>query len=214
MASLMNAASAGAPNGKPFTPADPAKIVAPQMKDTVDRIVAAGMKIMYSPQMKDEREQAVSGPDPIPKKLCDNVVGLTLTLDQQTKGGIPVEALFPAAMLLLTEAAQLLTQAGQDVSDEDYKDAARMIFVLMGKKLGGTDEQIMAAAQQAMPGGGEGGAPEPEVPADESAMNGMGGPTPPEDQPIPDAAPMRPMPTQPQRAAMAGDQLPDEDVVQ
>lgn len=162
MAGLMQQAAAGAPKGKPFTPPDAGKIVQPQMKDAVDRIVAAGMKLMYSPAMKDERMQAVQSPDPIPKKLAENTTGLILTLDKQSKGGLPVEAIFPAAVMLLSEAAEVLKAAGQDVSEEDYLDAVRMLFVLLGKKMGGTDEQIMQAAQQALP---QGAADEPEDPS-------------------------------------------------
>ena len=214
MPSLMDKASAGAPAGKPFQPADISKAVPPQAKDAVDRVVAAGMKIMYSPEMKDERMQAVQSPDPIPKKLSDNILGLMLTLDQQTKGGIPVEALFPAAMMLMTEAAQILTHAGQAVSDEDYKDAARMLFVGIGKKLGGTDQQIMDAAKQALPGGGgaDGAPPDdgsgmPDDPAADPAA------TPP-DQPMqPAAGPGGPPPSG--TPPLPGDdQLPDEDQVQ
>jgi len=155
MAGLMQQAAAGAPKGRPFTPPDAGKIVQPQMKDAVDRIVAAGMKLMFSPAMKDERLQAVQSPDPIPKKLAENVTGLILTLDKQSKGGLPVEAIFPAAVMLLSEAAEVLKAAGQDVSEDDYLDAVRMLFVLLGKKMGGTDEQIMQAAQQALPQGAQ-----------------------------------------------------------
>lgn len=183
MAGLMQQAAAGAPKGKPFTPPDAAKIVQPQMKDAVDRIVAAGMKLMFSPVMKDERLQAVQSPDPIPKKLAENVTGLILTLDKQSKGGLPVEAIFPAAVMLLSEAAEVLKAAGQDVSEDDYLDAVRMLFVLLGKKMGGTDEQIMQAARQALPPGAqddEAQEPGPQDPQ-EAAI-------PP--QPQPQAAPM------------------------
>ena len=161
MAGLMDKAAASAPPAQRFNKPDVSGAVPPEMKDAVDRVVAAGMKVMYSPEMQQERQQAVQSQDPMPKKLAENVTGLMLTLDQRTKGGIPVQALFPAAMMLLSEAAELLTEAGQTVSDEDYKEAARMLFVLIGKKLGGTDEQIMQAAQQALPAGGEAPAEEP-----------------------------------------------------
>ena len=150
---LMQQAEAGQPKGPAFTPPDVAKSVAPQMKDAVDRIVAAGFKIMYAPDMKDELMAAVQSQEPTPKKLAENVAGLVVTLNQKTRGGLPVEAIFPAAVMLLTEAAGVLTAAGQDVSDDEYKDAVRMLFVMLGQKLGGTPEQITAAAATALPQG-------------------------------------------------------------
>lgn len=146
-------AQAQAPDWKQFTP--------PELQDAVERIVAAGAKLMYSPDMRDELRQAVSAQGPVDEKLADNVVGLMLTLDQKSQGGLPVAALFPAGIGLLGEAMQVLQAAGQQVTQEDFNNAALRMYVVMGKKLGGTDEQIMQGAQQAM-GGMAPGAEQPE----------------------------------------------------
>lgn len=167
MASLMDQARAqrsqpqdsGAlkvPDYRQFTP--------PEILDDVERIVAAGAKLMYSPELREELHQTVNADMPIDQKLGDSVVGLLLTMDQQAKGGLPAAAIFPAGMGLLGEAAQVLQAAGQKVTQEDFNDAALRMFTIIGKKLGGTDEQIMSAAQQAM-GGQPGMPPDAAVPA-------------------------------------------------
>lgn len=151
------ARQAQAPNWQQFTP--------PELHDAVERIIAAGAKLMYSPDMRDELQKAVSADMPAEEKLADNVVGLMLTLDQKSQGGLPVAAIFPAGIGLLGEAAQVLQAAGQKVTQEDFNNAALRMYVVMGKKLGGTDEQIMQGAQQAM--GAAPGAQQPEgTPAD------------------------------------------------
>lgn len=149
------AGGATAPDWRQFTP--------PELQDPVERIVAAGAKLMYSPEMRQELQQAVSAQTPVDEKLADNVVGLMLTLDQKSQGGLPVAALFPAGLGLLGEAAQVLEAAGQQVTQEDFNNAAVRMYVLMGKKLGGTDEQIMQGAQQAMGGGMAPGGQQPEA---------------------------------------------------
>jgi hypothetical protein len=146
-------APANESGGEPFKRPDISQFVPPEIKDVVDRVVAAGVKVMYSPQMQDQMKAAIESPDPVPKKMAENVTGLLLTLDKQTQGGIPDQALFPAGMELMGEAAEVLTSAGQPVTQEDYNEAARMMFVLVGQKLGGTRDQIMQAAEQALPGG-------------------------------------------------------------
>ena len=162
--------------------------VSPKMRDTVDRIVAAGMKVMYSPEMADEREQAVSGSGPVAQALAESITGLTLILDQKSQGGIPIEAIFPAAMELLSDAAEMFIKAGKPVDQETYNDAARMMFVMIGKKLGASDDELMQGAQQAAGGGqpageapGEqeepGEAAEGETPQQEQAEEAL-----PEDQ--------------------------------
>ena len=138
-------------------------VTPPEMVDDVERIQAAGMKLMYSPEMQQERQEAVASNAPVDQKLADNVVGLTLTLDQQSNGGLPAGALFPAGLALLGEAAELLQAAGQQVTQEDFNNAALRMFVIIGKKLGGTDEQIMQAAQQWE---GEGGGAAQTAPTD------------------------------------------------
>lgn len=132
-----------------FQRPDISPFIPPGQEDTVARVSAAGQRIMYSPGMRDELQAAVNSDAPVAQNLAQNVTGLMLTLDAQTQGGIPQEALFPAALDLLAEAAEVLTQAGQTVTAEDYNEAAVLLFVMMAKKLGIPDDQIMGAAEQA-----------------------------------------------------------------
>lgn len=141
-------------------------VTPPELMDVVERVVAAGVKFMYAPEMRQELQQAVEADVAVDQKLADSVVGLTLALDQQSQGGIPVAALFPAGLALLSEAAEVLQAAGQQVTQEDFNNAALRMYVVMGKKLGGSDEQIMQGAQQAM--GGQGAAAPPGGPAPEA----------------------------------------------
>ena len=137
------------PSGASFKRPNIAQFVPPEMKDAVDRIVAAGVKVAYSPQMGEERQQFLQGQEPVGQRLGQTVAGLLLTLDQKTKGGLPVAAIFPAGVELLGEASEMLTEAGQPVTQEDFNDGARQLFVIIGQKLGGTPDQIMQAAGQA-----------------------------------------------------------------
>lgn len=156
--SLMQRAKGGDTAG--FKRPSTAQFVPPDQKDAVDRISAAGMKIMYSPEMREELKAEVARDVPPAQKMAEAVVGLMLTLDKQTKGGIPMPALFPAALDLLGEAAEVLTTAGQPVTQADYNEAAQMMFVLMARKLGAKDEEIMGEVEK-MTGGQPGGEMEP-----------------------------------------------------
>lgn len=166
-----------------FKRPDISKFVPQGMEDVVARVSAAGQRIMYSDQMRDELRAEVQRDAPVAQKMAESVVGLLLTIDKQTQGGIPEGALFPAGLDLLGEAAEVLTKAGQQVTQEDYNEAARMMFVLMAKKLGIKDDQIMGAAAQAA-GAQGGGAPDDEAseptPDDEAAEGEQGG-QPPEE---------------------------------
>jgi len=161
--------------------------IPPDMVDPVARTVAAGMKLMYAPETRDEIEQAIQSQEPIRKKIADNTTGLLLTLDGKTKGGIPAAALYPVAVELAGECGEILTAAGQPVSQQDFNDALLAIYAMVGKKLGATDDQLMQSAQQALgePMTGQQGTP-PEPP--------QASPVPPQGTP-PQAVPPQAMPT-------------------
>ena len=135
-----------------FRKPDVSKFIPQGMEDAVARLTAAGMKIMYSPQMRQHVLQAIRSTVPTAKKLAGSAVGLLLTLDQRTPGGSPVAALFPAFLELLGEAAEVLSSAGQPVTQADYNEAVQTGMVIIAKKLGGSDQEIMQGLQQATQG--------------------------------------------------------------
>jgi len=153
-----------------FKKPDPSTFVPKGSEDDVARVFAAGLKIMYSPAMREELKAEIARDVPVPQKLAEAVTGLLLTLDKQSQGGIPVGALFPAGLELLSESAQVLTAAGQPVGQADYNEAAQMMFIQMGRKMGASDEQMMGTLEQQVGGGKQGGEMEPgEGPGHEQA---------------------------------------------
>lgn len=156
---LMKQARAKAPA---FKKPDLSPFIPKGQEDAVARLVAAGMKILYAPDMKEEVLAAVQSPDPVGKKLGENAAGVTFALMQQAQGAIPPEAIFPAAVELMSECAELLIAAGEQVTQEDWKEGFLTLVAVMGKQLGGTDEQIMGEMRKGAPGAGAApGAPPP-----------------------------------------------------
>lgn len=140
--------------GGQFKRPDTAQFVPPELHDAYARVIAAGQKLMYSPEMREELRAEIARDVPVPTKMAEAVTGLMLTMDQQSKGGIPVDVIFPCGLELLSEAADVLIAAGQPVTQEDWNEAARQMFVIMSRKFGAKDEEIMGAAEQALNGAG------------------------------------------------------------
>ncbi len=151
-ASLLQKAKASAPA---FKRPDLGPFIPKGQEDAVARLVAAGMKTMYSPAMKDEVMAAIQADQPVGQKIGENAAGLVLTLMQQAQGKVPPEAIFPAAAELMSECAEMLVAAGQPVSQEDWKDGFYTLIAVLGKKMGGTDEQIMSEMGKYAGRGGE-----------------------------------------------------------
>jgi hypothetical protein len=163
----------GDQGGAGFKKPDISQFVPPDLTDAVQRTVAAGMKLMYSPDMRDEMQAGIQSQDPIPKRIADNTLGLLLTLDGKTQGGIPAGAIFPVGVELAGECAEVLDNAGQAVSQADFNDSLLALYAMMGKKLGATDDQLMQSAQQSV---GEPMTGDPATP-----------PAPPQTAPVPPA---------------------------
>lgn len=173
--SLMDRARQAAPQKQQpekFARPDTEQLIPKGQEDAYARIVAAGVKIMYSPGMRPELQHEIQRDVPVAQKMADAVAGLMLTMDKQAKGGLPVEAIMPAGLELLSEAADVLIAAGQPVTMDDWHDAAKFFYVTVARKFGAKDEEIMAASQKlvAEQGAQPGGEMEPgEGPAHEQA---------------------------------------------
>ena len=143
--SLMQSAKDKAPA---FKRPDIRPFIAKGQEDAVERIVAAGMKLMYSPDMKEEVMQAIQSDQPTAQKLGENAAGIILTLDQQAEQGLPEEAMFPAGAELMSEAAEMLVSAGVKVTQDDWAEGFMYLVAIIGKKMGATDEDMMGAMSQ------------------------------------------------------------------
>lgn len=148
-------------DGGEFQRHDIAAKVPPEMKDAFERTVAAGMKVMYSPEMRQDVMAEVQREAPVVQKLAESTTGLLLMLDSKSKGGIPEQVIYLAGMELLGEAAEVLVKAGQPVTQEDYNDALNAMFVLIDQKRGVDPKSTMQSATQAV---GQTGQPEGEQP--------------------------------------------------
>ena len=126
------------------------QLVQPQDKDAVDRTVAAGVQIMYAPETSQSLRDAVDSQDPVSERMARNVAGLMLILDKKAQGKIPIAAIFPAALELLGEAAEVLESVKQPVTQADYNEAALMLAAILAGKMGATEEQVMQAGQQVL----------------------------------------------------------------
>ena len=167
MKPLMKLAREQAPQ---FKRPDVSQFIPQGQEDAVARLVAAGHKVMYAPDMKDEVMAAVQSPDPVGKKLGENAAGVMLTLMEQAQGEIPPGAIFPAAAELMSECADLLIAAGETVTQEDWKDGFFTLIAVMGKHMGGDEQQIMGEIQK-----GAGRAPQPSGDEPETAAEAAPG---------------------------------------
>lgn len=139
-----------------------------KLGDAYDRVVTAGMKMMYAPEAAEMIQKLIMDDEvPVANKLGEGVANLVVMMDNQGNGTMPKEILVPVGVTLLFEAADYLYEVGVDFTEDDLGKALELmingIFIGygidpdqiekviddMGKKLGfeGGDEQEAAEAE-------------------------------------------------------------------
>ena len=83
----------------------------PRLQPVIQKLVAAGEKIMYSPQTRDmTMKQLGDGKDP--EKIGAGVAKLIGMIYSESKKTAPMQALIPAAVLLMCDGLDFIEQAG------------------------------------------------------------------------------------------------------
>ena len=106
--------------------------VNPQQKQQLERIVAAGKKVMFDKKTHHLMEETMQGDGPPEQKIGGGVVSLLGILWNESKQSLPPELIIPAGVVLVAEATDFLNQTGQTVTPEQIGGATEfMIDTLM-----------------------------------------------------------------------------------
>lgn len=142
----------------------------PQTMQDVEKIVLAGMKLMYAPQTRQMMNSVVNSEGPLPEGLSSNIIGLVQILWEKSNGTLPPEAIGPATMILVYEMASFIRDAGKEVDPEEVDIAAQMAMQMLKELFQqiGPQEQ---GGQQGMQGQGM----QPKGNMQQSAMPQQGG---------------------------------------
>lgn len=143
----------------------------PQMpqanSDAMQKVVMAGMKLMYSQQVFPMFAEALEK-DPSPMGIAKQTAGLMKILMDKSQGSIPKNVMIPAAVALLFEMAGFMVQAGMPKpSDADMQGALKALVQMMVQVFGGQQ-----AAQPPQPGAAPTGAPPAQAVQTQSGMIG------------------------------------------
>jgi hypothetical protein len=97
--------------------------VPPKMRNQFQRIVVAGMKVMFDPSTQKLRQQAMQGNGPLPQKLGLSIAGVMGLLLQESRNSLPPQLIIPCGIVLLAHARDYLLKGRQELSDADFGTA-------------------------------------------------------------------------------------------
>jgi len=94
-----------------------------------DRVLTAGMKMLYSPQTAETVHKLIFDKDiPMPNKLGEGIANLLVMMDNQGNGTIPKEVLVPVGVALMFEAADYMFESGIEVTEDDLGKALELLI--------------------------------------------------------------------------------------
>lgn len=100
-----------------------------KMGDAYDRVLTAGMKMLYSPGTADTIQDLIFDKGiPMSNKLGEGVANLLVMMDNQGNGTIPKEVLIPVGVALLFEATDYMFECGIEVTEDDLGKALELMI--------------------------------------------------------------------------------------
>jgi len=154
-----------------------------ELRNTMNRIVLAGKKVMYSEQTADLMSEQLKQPGDPATVAGQGVAKLFVLLLQQSipqgKGGVPtlnMEAAMPAMQVLLCDALGFMEEAGMmEVTPDLLATATQEMIAAILQFLGVTPEKLSELAAQRQAGGQPQATGQPEGAAQPAAPAQGGG---------------------------------------
>lgn len=110
-----------------------------EFKEAYERVVAAGMQVMFSKQSNQAAVDSIQrGDGPLAQRLGMAIAGLIGMIVKESNGTVPPQVLIPAAVELLSQAADFLRKAGiEPVNNKVFGDAMDVMItaILQSAKL-------------------------------------------------------------------------------
>lgn len=143
-----------------------------KLGDAYDRVLTAGMKMMYSADNSQMMQQIIMDEEiPIANKLGEGIANLLVMMDNQGNGTIPKEVLVPVGVALMFEAADYLFEVGVEFTEKDLGEALELLIraILIGYGIDPEKMDMVVDDMGKKLGFEEGGTPEPEPEVSEDA---------------------------------------------
>ena len=132
----------------------------PDLKEAYERVVLAGMKVMFDESTHEMSLKAMQGDGPIEERLATAIAGLMGALVEQSNKTMPPQIIIPAGIELLVAAGDFIKQSGAEpIENAQIGEAIALFIQLVLEQSGAVDPAKM---QEMFQGGlGEAGAEAP-----------------------------------------------------
>lgn len=133
------------PDGEELTPEAVSQNIKmpPELQEAYERVVIAGMKMMFSKETHRIMLKELQKKGPISQRLGQGIAGLMLILFKESNNTMPPQVIIPAGTQLTMEAVDFMRKTGvAKVTNKDIGDALQMMISTIIEKFGGNPGQI------------------------------------------------------------------------
>ena len=121
----------------------------PELQEAYDRVVIAGMKVMFSDESHKMMLQFMDEEGPADEKLGKGIAGLMLILFKESNETIPPQVIIPAGVQLLIKAAEFAKQSGMgEISNKDVAGGIELMIAIIMEKFGVDPSQFKQMLDQ------------------------------------------------------------------
>jgi hypothetical protein len=118
------------------------------LQNAFQRIITAGMQVMYSPQTQKLMQRQMNQQGNPADVAGDGVAKLLGILYKQSKNTLPIKAGIPAAQILLCEALDFMEKAGKiKITNDLIAQATKSMLGAILQMFGVTPQKLQAMAQ-------------------------------------------------------------------
>jgi hypothetical protein len=139
------------PEGDELTPEAITKSIEmpPELQDAYDRVVLAGMKMMFSKESHGAMLRSLQGEGSLGEKLGKGIAGLMLIMVKESNATMPPAVIIPAGIALLMQAVDFMKKTGvAKPTNQDVGDGMEIMITTLMEKFGATPEKLQAALSQ------------------------------------------------------------------
>jgi hypothetical protein len=121
----------------------------PQLQEAYERVVIAGMKVMFSKKSHKLMLDELKKEGLISEKLGKSIAGLMLLLFKQSNKTMPPEVIIPAGVNLLTRAADFIRKTNvEKITNADIGDAMELMITTILNTFGVSPEKMSQMVNQ------------------------------------------------------------------
>jgi hypothetical protein len=115
----------------------------PELQNAYERVVVAGMKMMFSKETSKYMLQQLEAPGPMAEKLGNGVAELMIALFMQSNKTMPPQVIIPAGTELVVQAADFIKKSGlAEVTNRDIGDGVQIMMSQVFRQFGIDPDQL------------------------------------------------------------------------